>query len=105
MVSPYQIDASGEARFAKGILDAADIAMIMKANKKEDNALSFDTTKIRGGPPMFFTSPINWDTLKISSTPIERPRKDEEEKPKRQIKRVKSKVEEQASDSPPWSEE
>ena len=24
MISPYQTDASGEARFAKGILDAAD---------------------------------------------------------------------------------
>jgi replicative DNA helicase len=29
MVSPYQIDASGEARFAKGILDAADIGLIL----------------------------------------------------------------------------
>jgi replicative DNA helicase len=104
MISPYQIDASGEARFAKGILDAADIAIVMKPNKKEDNALSFDTTKIRGGPPMFFTSPINWDTLKISSTPIERPHKDEEDKPKKQIRRAKGKVEESASDKPPWSE-
>jgi replicative DNA helicase len=104
MISPYQIDASGEARFAKGILDAADIAIVMKPNKKEDNALSFDTTKIRSGPPMFFTSPINWDTLKISSNPIERPHKDEEEKPKKHIRRVKGKVEESASDKPPWNE-
>ena len=105
IVSPYQIDATGEARFARGILDAADIAIVMKPNKKEDNALSFDTTKIRGGPPMFFTSPINWDTLKISSTPIERPHKDEESTSKKQIRRTKSKVEEPARDSPPWSED
>ena len=105
IVSPYQIDATGEARFARGILDAADIAIVMKPNKKEDNALSFDTTKIRGGPPMFFTSPINWDTLKISSTPIERPHKDEESTSKKQIRRAKSKVEEPARDSPPWSED
>jgi hypothetical protein len=39
MVSPYQIDASGEARFAKGILDAADIALVMSAHDKETNAI------------------------------------------------------------------
>ena len=28
--SPYQTDASGEARFAKGILDAADAALLLR---------------------------------------------------------------------------
>jgi replicative DNA helicase len=102
MVSPYQIDSTGEARFAKGILDAADVALVLEANKKEDNAISYDTTKIRGGPPMFFTSPINWDTLKISSTPIEKPREVEDGKSKKAIKRAKGKVEEEASDVKPW---
>lgn len=92
MVSPYQIDAAGEARFAKGILDAADIALIMKPHQ---DAISFDTTKIRGGPPMKFTSPINWDTLRISPISIERPV--EEEKPKRT---KKGKVDEGAADLP-----
>ncbi len=80
MVSPYQIDATGEARFAKGILDAADIAMIMDPNKKEDSAVSFDTTKIRGGPPMHFTSKINWDTLKIFPNDVEKPQKEKTQK-------------------------
>lgn len=73
MVSPYQIDASGEARFAKGILDAADIALVMDAHDKEKGALTFTTTKIRGGREMTFTSPINWDTLRISPISMEEP--------------------------------
>ncbi|MFY8211578.1 MAG: DnaB-like helicase C-terminal domain-containing protein, partial [Candidatus Nanopelagicus sp.] len=73
MVSPYQIDASGEARFAKGILDAADIAITMEAHDKETNAISFETTKIRGGKEMAFTCPIDWDTLRISPQSVDRP--------------------------------
>ena len=73
MVSPYQIDASGEARFAKGILDAADIALTMEAHDKETNAISFETTKIRGGKEMAFTCPIDWDTLRISPQSVDKP--------------------------------
>ena len=77
MVSPYQIDATGEARFAKGILDAADIALTMDAHEKDTGALTFSTTKIRGGREMTFTSPINWDSLRISPQSIEEPEKKE----------------------------
>ncbi len=73
MVSPYQIDASGEARFAKGLLDAADIALVMEAHDKEQNAVSFETTKIRGGKEMAFTCPIDWDTLRISPQSVDKP--------------------------------
>ena len=73
MVSPYQIDANGEARFAKGILDAADIALVMEAHDKDAEAISFETTKIRGGKEMGFTCPINWDTLRISPQSIDKP--------------------------------
>ena len=73
MVSPYQTDATGEARFAKGILDAPDISLLMEAHEKEAKAVSFTTTKIRGGPNIEFCSPINWDTLRISSMPIDKP--------------------------------
>ena len=73
MVSPYQIDASGEARFAKGILDAADIALVMEAHDKDQQAISFETTKIRGGKEMAFTCPIDWDTLRISPQSIDKP--------------------------------
>lgn len=96
IVSPYQIDGTGEARFAKGILDAPDVAAVLNAHKKEDSAISFDTTKIRGGPPMAFTSPINWDTLRISPTSIEKPTAKEKEKPSKQMQQT----EEKASDAP-----
>lgn len=85
MVSPYQIDATGEARFAKGILDAADIALVMEAHSKEQQAISFETTKIRGGKEMSFTSPIDWDTLRISPQTIDKPASEQK------VKRVNSK--------------
>ena len=88
VVSPYQIDDKGETRFAKGILDAADIALLMEANAKEDNAMSFETTKIRGAKEMRFTSGMDWDTLRISPVSIEKPQAPEKEKPKDKMKRA-----------------
>lgn len=74
---PYQIDSSGEARFAKGILDAADIAMLMKPGKKEEGIIDFETTKIRGGPPMHFSSKIDWTSLRIYPENVSAPPKTE----------------------------
>ena len=98
MVSPYQIDASGEARFAKGILDAADIALVMEAHDKEKAALTFSTTKIRGASELTITSPINWETLRISPNSIDAPEK------KETIKKVKKtkEVDDSSSDIP-WN--
>lgn len=101
IVSPYQIDATGEARFAKGILDAADIALVMEAHDKEKNAISFTTTKIRGGAEMACTSPINWDTLRISPQSIEAPEKKETIKKSKKNKEDK-RVDDSHSDIPPW---
>jgi len=84
MVSPYQIDESGEARFAKGILDAADIALVLDANAKEDEAISFETTKIRGAKEMKFSSGMNWDTLRISPQSVEKPAAKEKKKHKKE---------------------
>jgi hypothetical protein len=98
MVSPYQIDNSGETRFAKGILDAADVALLMEANAKEDNAMSFETTKIRGAKEMKFTSGMNWDTLRISPIPIEKPQAPEKVKDK--VKRANAGSKELAGDLP-----
>lgn len=75
IVSPYQIDDSGQTRFARGILDAPDIALLLDAHSKEDEAISFDTTKIRGDADLTCTSHINWNTLRISPQDIERPGK------------------------------
>lgn len=64
MVTPYQIDASGEARFSKGILDSPDTAMILEAH--EDH-LKFKSSKVRSGPAFEIASPIDWDTLSIDA--------------------------------------
>ncbi len=103
IVSPYQIDKDGEARFAKGILDAADIALIMEAHDKEHNAITFETTKIRGAKEMIFTSGMDWDSLRMSPIPIDKPASKEKDK----VKRAGTKKEEkQATGEPagdlPW---
>lgn len=97
MVSPYQVDSSGEARFAKGILDAPDIAILMKSYPKDKGAIGFETTKIRGGPPLASTSVMDWETLRIIPTPIEvSDAQEDEPKPKREKKATKG------SSEPPW---
>lgn len=61
--TPYQIDASGEARFAKGILDAADAAMILTAH---DEAIEFKITKMRNADDeVTFVSEMDWSSLTI----------------------------------------
>lgn len=73
LVSPYQIDKTGEARFSKGILDSADISLILEAG---EDCISFQSTKMRGAPQVQFTCPVNWDTLSISPQSIDKPSKD-----------------------------
>ena len=63
--SPYQTDNTGEARFAKGILDAADAAFTIETWSQEDNCITFNCTKMRTARMEGFTSVMNWDTLKI----------------------------------------
>jgi hypothetical protein len=77
LVSPYQTDASGEARMAKGILDPADIAFSLDAHKQEDQIITFNCVKRRNGPEISFTSKVNWATLKIGPDTGEIPGKAE----------------------------
>ncbi len=60
--SPYQIDASGEARFAKGILDSADAAFILEPGP---NSIKFTCTKMRGDAMVNFNSKVEWNSLRI----------------------------------------
>jgi len=80
LVSPYQIDKTGEARFGKGILDAADIALVLEAHDKEAQCISMHSTKMRGDKEQSFTSGMDWDTLRLSPVSVERPQKKEKEK-------------------------
>ena len=63
--SPYQTDASGEARFAKGILDAADAAYSLETWEQEDACMTFNCVKMRSASMRSFTSTMNWETMKI----------------------------------------
>jgi len=74
--SPYQTDATGEARFAKGILDAADAAYALETWDQEDQCISFNCVKMRSASMQSFSSTMDWETLKIGPetalTPKER---------------------------------
>jgi replicative DNA helicase len=63
--SPYQTDASGEARFAKGILDAADAAYSLETWDHEDACITLNCVKMRSASMKSFTSQVDWDSLKI----------------------------------------
>ena len=84
IVSPYQIDKSGEARFAKGLLDPADLALTLHAHK---DGITFETAKIRSGKGVTCTSGMNWETIAISPIPRDPPVK-EDKKKKGKIKRA-----------------
>jgi|TARA_B110000967_G_C18843257_1_gene540558 replicative DNA helicase len=63
--TPYQTDASGEARFAKGILDAADAAYTLETWDHEDGCMTFNCVKMRSAAMRSFTSVVDWESLKI----------------------------------------
>ena len=74
--SPYQTDATGEARFAKGILDAADAAYALETYDQEDACITFNCVKMRAASMKSFTSTMDWESLKIgpesAQTPAEK---------------------------------
>jgi replicative DNA helicase len=65
VISPYQTDATGEARFAKGILDAADAAYALETWDHEDECITFNCVKMRSASMNSFSSKVDWDSLKI----------------------------------------
>ena len=66
--APYQTDNTGEARFAKGILDAADAAYSLETWSPEDNCMTFNCTKMRNNEVKGFSSTVDWKSLKIGPT-------------------------------------
>ena len=63
--APYQTDSTGEARFAKGILDAADAAYSLETWTPEDKCMTFNCTKMRNNEVKGFSSSVDWKSLKI----------------------------------------
>ena len=76
--SPYQTDATGEARFAKGILDAADAAFALETWDHEDGCMTFNCVKMRNASMDSFTSVVDWETLKIGPETAQTPSEKEE---------------------------
>jgi len=77
--SPYQIDTTGEARFAKGILDDADAAYVLKTYEKEDACITFECVKMRDGPMTDFTSEMDWSSLKMGPNSTLTPKEKEDD--------------------------
>ncbi len=65
IVSPYQIDATGEARFAKGLLDSADAAYTLNPWTKADECITFTCVKMRDEDEVSFTSTMDWSSLRM----------------------------------------
>ena len=82
ILSPYQTDATGEARFAKGILDAADAAYSLETYSHEDACATFTCQKMRSASMESFTSYVNWETLKIGPESALTPQEQEDESSK-----------------------
>ncbi len=70
IMSPYQIDADGEARFAKGILDSPDLSLIFMPQEKQEKPsdkgqLKVLTAKIRHGVELTFYINMDWSIVKV----------------------------------------
>lgn len=66
MLSPYQIDATGEARFSKGILDSADRSFIFFPPEDGEGSIQVKTTKIRNGARMDFDVGMDWECVRVN---------------------------------------
>lgn len=69
LVTPYQVDASGEARLSKAILDPADYAMLIERDD-DLGLLALKASKVRSLSDVTFTLPMDWDTLTMGSQDI-----------------------------------
>jgi replicative DNA helicase len=65
VISAFQTDVQGNARFSKGILDAVDAAYTLQHWGREENCIKFRCDKMRSGEMQSFISEIDWDCLKI----------------------------------------
>ena len=80
LVTPYQIDKTGEARFSKGILDSMDIAMVLD---KSPGRIDFISTKTRNKRSFDFASGVNESTMRIDPNDSNLPPKETQEENKK----------------------
>ena len=65
VLSAFQTNEKGEARFSKGILDAVDAAYSIQHWGDAEPCIKLKCDKMRNGKAEPFVSEMNWDTLKI----------------------------------------
>jgi replicative DNA helicase len=65
VLSAFQTNEKGEARFAKGILDAVDAAYSIQHWGDQEPAIKLKCDKMRNGKVEGFVSTMNWDSLRI----------------------------------------
>ena len=65
VLSAFQTNEKGEARFSKGILDAVDAAYSVQHWGDAEPCIKFKCDKMRNGKAETFVSEMNWETLKI----------------------------------------
>jgi len=71
VVSPYQMDENGNARFSKGLLDSPDVAQLIKVDEKDSGTIVFETEKSRSASDKgVYRVSIDWNTLKIDPRPV-----------------------------------
>ena len=70
LISPFQIDDAGQARFSKGILDAADVAMNLIATADH---MELDVVKARSFDDSHtFVQPVAWECLRMNPVTVEK---------------------------------
>lgn len=99
LITPYQIDNTGEARFSKGILDAVDVSMNLS---RSTGRIEFQSTKTRGQKPFKFASPVNEETMRIDPDDTKLPPEEEEEKDSETKSKPKKRGTEMVDDIP-WN--
>ncbi len=71
VISPYQVDQTLEARYAKGILDAVDRAFTFVPKQPDDedfDVLTLYTAKIRNGKNITFDIGMDWENVRVDPT-------------------------------------
>lgn len=103
VASPFQMDANGEARFAKGLLDACDAAYLIKVDDKDSGHILFVTSKSRsaddGGS---YRVTMDWICLRIDPREVVMPEEpdeqDKDEVPTPKKKKPSSKPKEETAE-------
>ena len=71
IISPYQMDDDGKTRFAKGILDAADLAQLINIVNPDEGIIALETTKSRSTrDDGIYGISIDWNCLRLDPTEI-----------------------------------